>query len=128
MKCRKHDLCKFKFLNFVQSFRTDCNFKNLIIFYTKATVMAKIKFTTALKRFFPHLKEMQVQGHTLQEVLNNVEKEYPGISGYLFDDSGSLRKHVNIFLGGRLIEDRDRLSDPVAHHHEILVFQALSGG
>ncbi len=90
--------------------------------------MAKIKFTTALKRFFPDLREMDVEGQTIQEILGNVEREYPGISGYLIEDSGRLRKHVNIFLGGRLIEDRDELSDPVAQHHEILVFQALSGG
>lgn len=90
--------------------------------------MARIKFTTALKRFLPQLREMNVQGHTLQEVLVNVEKECPGISGYLIDDGGSLRKHVNIFLNGRLIQDRDQMSDVVEQHHEILVFQALSGG
>ncbi len=90
--------------------------------------MPKIKFTSALKRFFPTLTELETEGGTVREVLMNIEKLYPGISNYLVQDDGSLRKHVNIFLQGNLIENRQTLSDVVKQTDELLIFQALSGG
>jgi hypothetical protein len=90
--------------------------------------MAKIKFTSALKRFFPSLGEQEIDGTTVHEVLLNVEKVYPGISAYLMDDHGYLRKHLNIFVSGDLIKDRLTLMDRVNQHDELLIFQALSGG
>ena len=90
--------------------------------------MAKIKFTSALKTFFPSLTDLELDGATIRDVLNQVEMQYPGISSYLTDETGSLRKHVNIFLQGDLIKDRSALSDPVKRTDELLIFQALSGG
>ena len=90
--------------------------------------MAKIKFTSALKPFFPSLSDLELEGATIRDVLNQIEKRYPGIGNYLTDETGSLRQHVNIFLQGDLIKDRDRLSDLVKSSDELLIFQALSGG
>ncbi len=90
--------------------------------------MAKIRFTSALKRFFPTLTEIEIEGDTVREVLNNIEKIHPGISNYLIEDDGALRKHVNIFVRGNLIENRTKLSDTVKNNDELLIFQALSGG
>ena len=90
--------------------------------------MAKIRFTSALKRFFPTLTESEIEGDTVRDVLNNIEKIYPGISNYLMQDDGTLRKHVNIFVQGNLIENRQTLSDKVKHTDELMIIQALSGG
>lgn len=90
--------------------------------------MPKVKFTSALKPFFPSLTDLETDGKTIQEVLNAVEARFPGISSYLVDDTGRLRQHVNIFLQGDLIKDRDNLTDSVKDSDELLIFQALSGG
>ncbi len=90
--------------------------------------MAKIKFTSALNRFFPSLTEIEIQGSTVREVLINIEKIHPGISNYLTDDNGRLRKHLNIFVEGDLIKDRQTLNDHINADDELLIFQALSGG
>lgn len=90
--------------------------------------MPKISFTTALRRFFPTLKSVQVSGETLYDVLNEVERLHPGIKDYILEQDGSLRKHVNIFIAGTLIADRRELSDPFNSDDEIYIFQALSGG
>ena len=90
--------------------------------------MAKLKFTSALKRFFPTLEETSIQAHSVKEALDLLEAQHPGISGYLLEDDGSLRKHVNIFLKNEMITDRTTLSDKVTEQDEILVYQALSGG
>ena len=90
--------------------------------------MVKIRFTSALKRFYPDLKEESVDGGKVSEVLEKIGQKYPGILGYLLEEDGSLRKHVNIFIKDELIQDRLQLSDEVAEGDEILVYQALSGG
>lgn len=90
--------------------------------------MARIRFTSALTRFFPNLTEMEIHGNTVKEALLNVEKKYPGILNYLMEDNGQLRKHVNIFVGDELIKDRQTMKDEVSPKDELLIFQALSGG
>ena len=90
--------------------------------------MAKVKFTSALKRFFPSLTELDISGDSVKEALYNIEQRHPGILNYLTEDNGQLRKHVNIFLKGELIKDRVTLNDPVNARDELLIFQALSGG
>ena len=90
--------------------------------------MPKVKFTSALKRFFPTLTETDVEAATIKDVIQSIEKKYPGISTYLVDDTGRLRQHVNVFVQDELIRDREQLSDKVDARAEVLIFQALSGG
>lgn len=90
--------------------------------------MAKVKFTSALNRFFPSLTEVEISGSTVKETLYNADKTYPGILQYLVEEDGQLRKHVNIFVQGELIKDRVTLQDAVHGNDELLIFQALSGG
>lgn len=90
--------------------------------------MAKVKFTSALKRFFPSLSETSVEASNIHDVIEALEKKHPGLSNYLVDETGQLRQHVNVFVKDDLIKDRVRLSDVVEQEDEILIFQALSGG
>ena len=90
--------------------------------------MPTVKFTSALKRFFPKLVTIQVPGNSVSEVLDHVEEKFPGMKSYLLEDTGKLRKHVNIFIGENLIQDETELSDLIGEKDEIHVFQALSGG
>lgn len=91
--------------------------------------MAQLKFTRHLVRFFPDLQNpTAVSGTTVAELLNNLEEQHPGLAAYIVDERGVLRKHVNIFLRGDLIQDRQTLQDRVEIHDEVYIFQALSGG
>ena len=90
--------------------------------------MIKVNFTSALKRFFPTLKSIEVEAKSVAEALQEVETEYPGMKSYLLEDSGKLRKHVNIFIGEELIQDENQMTDLLKAKDEIHIFQALSGG
>lgn len=91
--------------------------------------MAQVKFTRHLVRFFPNLDNpTEVNGRTVSDLIKNLNQQYPGLADYIVDDRGALRKHVNIFLGGDLIRDRQTLQDTVQDGDEIYIFQALSGG
>lgn len=89
--------------------------------------MPKITFTCALQRFLP-VPSSEVDGVTVAEALSAVFAEHPLLRGYVLDDQGALRRHVVLYLQGRPVSDRARLSDSVAPQDEIFVFQALSGG
>ena len=67
-------------------------------------------------------------GRTVAEVLERVFSSNPRARGYILDDQGMLRKHVTVFVDGRMVADRERLTDPVAPGGEIYIMQALSGG
>jgi molybdopterin synthase sulfur carrier subunit len=99
-----------------------------MLLYSNFIGMPTIKFTSALKKFFSGLKDTSSGGDSLSEVLNEIETSFPGIRSYIVDDQGSLRKHVNIFIDGRLITDRTSLSDSFSKDSEIYIIQALSGG
>jgi len=90
--------------------------------------MPTVRFTYALKRFFPGLKELTAEGQSFSALFRELDKKYPGISTYVLDEQGSLRKHVNIFIDGKMIHDRKSLTDPFSGSSEIYIMQALSGG
>jgi sulfur-carrier protein len=90
--------------------------------------MAIVKFTAALKRFFPDLQPIAVKAGTVGEALAALESTYPGLRHYLLEDTGRLRQHVNIFRQGVLIQDRETLSDALGDSDEVHIIQALSGG
>lgn len=89
--------------------------------------MPTVSFTSALQRFLP-TPTAQVEGATVNEALAAVFASRPALRGYVLDDQGALRRHVVIFINGRRMNDRLRLTDPVRPNDEIFVFQALSGG
>lgn len=89
--------------------------------------MVQVAFTDNLQKHLP-CPPASAPGGTVRDVLDAVFKENAPLRSYLLDDQGRLRKHVNIFINGDMIEDRARLSDPVSDDDQIFVFQALSGG
>ena len=90
--------------------------------------MAVVKFTPNLKRFFPDLSEIEVEGANVAEVVAAVDSRWEGLADYIVDENGALRKHVNIFIGEELILDKQNLSDAVSKNSRIYIMQALSGG
>lgn len=89
--------------------------------------MARISFTDNLHKHVP-CPPTNADGDTVRDVLETVFADNPGLRSYLLDDQGRMRKHVNIYIGGAMIEDRIGLTDAIAPNDEIYVFQALSGG
>ena len=90
--------------------------------------MAQVKFTANLKRFFPDLREYEVEASTIAEALAAVDARWRGLADYIVDEHGALRKHVNIFIGDELIRDKRGLSDKISADTRITIMQALSGG
>jgi hypothetical protein len=90
--------------------------------------MAHVSFTRHLQRFFPTLEACDVPGATVRQVIDELERRHPGLASYIIDETGRLRRHVNIFIGEEPVRDRERLGDVIAADQRLFILQALSGG
>jgi molybdopterin synthase sulfur carrier subunit len=90
--------------------------------------MPKVVIAQHLSNQFAVPSECEAAGSTLAEVVEDLDRQYPGIRRYLLDDQGALRQHVNLFIDNDWASDRRGLSDSVKPSSTIYVMQALSGG
>ena len=89
--------------------------------------MARVTFGPALQR---HVRSppLDVAGDTVRAALDAAFAINERIRGYILDDQSHLRKHMSIFVDGRMIADRQGFSEPVTPTSQIYIVQALSGG
>lgn len=90
--------------------------------------MPTIKFTRNLQRYYPSLQPVKSEGGTLADALHDIERAYPGISGYILDEQQHIRKHVQVFIDNEALVFRDKLDIPLKPGDEVYIMQALSGG
>lgn len=89
--------------------------------------MARVVFAPALQRHIV-CPPAEAEGSSVREVLEGALSTNPRARGYILDDQGALRKHMVIFIDGRLIRDRSGLTDTIEAGARIYVMQSLSGG
>jgi sulfur-carrier protein len=89
--------------------------------------MAHLFFAASIQRHVP-MPERDVSACSVDEALSIAFAEEPRLRGYILDDQGGLRRHLAVFVDGRPVRDRRRLSDAVESDSRIYVVQALSGG
>jgi sulfur-carrier protein len=89
--------------------------------------VATVHFTKNLDRHVACPPE-RVDAATAREALDAYFTLHPGVRGYIVDEQGVLRTHVNVFVDGTQVADRSLMDDPVSDRSEIYVMQALSGG
>jgi molybdopterin converting factor small subunit len=68
--------------------------------------------------------EHELEGATVAEVLRALETEQPALAGWVLDEHGQLRRHINVFVNG----EQSRGVAPVAPGDRIDVIPAISGG
>ena len=61
-------------------------------------------------------------------VITRLDRDYPGVASRLLDDSGRLRRFVNIYNDGEDIRFLDELRTPVFNNSEVSVVPAVAGG
>lgn len=89
--------------------------------------MAHLEFAPALQRHAAS-PPVTVPADSLQSLLSSAFEQQPALQSYVLDEQGCVRKHVAVFLNGRLLHDRSRLDVPLAPDDRIYIAQALSGG
>jgi molybdopterin converting factor small subunit len=86
--------------------------------------MAVVKLRSPLRELAGGSSELNVDGSTLGEVIERLEGDFPKLTGWVTDERGSVRPHVNLFLNG----ERAGLEARVQPEDRIHVLPAISGG
>jgi len=85
----------------------------------------KVRIPTPLRSYTGEQKEVAAEGRTLGDLLQDLDRQFPGIRFRVVDEQGRLRKHVNVWLDEERCRDLSATLDGV---DEVVIMQALSGG
>jgi len=72
--------------------------------------------------------QVDVEGSTVGEVLKGLDAAHPGFGDRLFDEGGSLRRFVNVFLADEDVRFLDGLDTLVADGQTLSIVPAVAGG
>ncbi len=90
--------------------------------------MPTIRVPTLLKYYLNHQMEVAVSGQTVAETLADLVRQYPTITSHLFDSSGKVRRHINLFVNADNIRDLNGFETPVGEHDVVKVLPSVTGG
>jgi len=85
----------------------------------------KIRIPYMLQQYTRGIETADIKGKTVGECLNILVKEFPDIKSRIFDESGQLLKHFNLYLNNRNVSG---LASPVKDDDELLILVAIDGG
>jgi molybdopterin synthase sulfur carrier subunit len=91
-------------------------------------VEVKVRIPSPLRNLTGNEGEVTVSGSTVAEVIADLESKYPGIKERLCEESGEIRRFVNVFVGDEDIRFLNGLDTPVAAGTEVSIIPAIAGG
>ena len=84
-----------------------------------------MRIPTPLRSYTAQQSAVEAEGTTVDELLRDLDRQFPGIRFRVVDEQNRLRKHMKIWVGQDACRD---LSTPVTDADEVTLMQALSGG
>jgi len=85
----------------------------------------KVLIPSPLADYTGHRREVEAEGATLAQLLEDLDRRHPGIRFRMIDEQGAIRPHIRIFVNRAQVPDLARALAPA---DEVLVVAALSGG
>jgi sulfur-carrier protein len=91
-------------------------------------VPVQVNLPTVLRPHAGGERVVAVEGDTVGQVLKALVARYPGMTGQVIDDSGSLHKFVNVYLNDDDVRYLSGIDTPVAGTDELSILPAVAGG
>jgi molybdopterin converting factor small subunit len=86
--------------------------------------MPVLRLRGPLKRLAGDRAEHVLEGATVVELLRELERSHPATGGWIIDERGLIRRHINVFVNG----ERGEEETAVADEDRVDVLPAISGG
>jgi sulfur-carrier protein len=83
-----------------------------------------VRLRGPLRTFAGGGTEHRVEGATVGDLLRGLEREQPAVRGWIIDERGLIRRHINVFVNG----EYGREETPVGPDDRVDVLPAISGG
>lgn len=85
----------------------------------------KVLIPAPLRAYTGERREVEANGATLDEVLDDLDRRFPGIRFRMVDEQGGIRRHMRIYVNGGEV---NAIGVPLRNSDEVIIVQALSGG
>ena len=86
--------------------------------------MPVVRLRAPLSELAGGRRELELEGATVGEVLQALEREHPEVKGWILDERGQIREHINVFVN----KDYGREDTAVGDQDRLHVLPAISGG
>ena len=90
--------------------------------------MATVRIPSPLRRYTNNQSKVESNGASIAQLIENLESQYPGVKSRLCDDSGQIKRYVNIFVNGEEIRTLQGNETAVADQDEVSIIPAMAGG
>ena len=83
---------------------------------------------TPFRHLVGNRAKVTASGHTVEEVLGDLDTQFPGFHAQLHDGNGKLARHINVYVNQVEIEHLNGETTPLNDGDEVAVIPALAGG
>ena len=90
--------------------------------------MPSVRIPTPLRKLTNDLEVVSAAGANVGEVLDNLDKAFPGLRDRICDEQGNVRRFVNIFINDEDIRFLEERATPVKDTDELSIVPAIAGG
>ena len=90
--------------------------------------MPSVLIPTPLRKLTNELESVSAAGADVGELLDNLDKAFPGLKERVCDEAGNVRRFVNIYVNGEDIRFLAEKATPVKDADEISIVPAIAGG
>ena len=88
----------------------------------------KVRIPTPLQKLTKNQTEVKAEGSTIKELIDNLQKEFPGIKERVCDDAGKIRRFINIYVNEEDIRFLKRDETPLNDGDSVSIIPAIAGG
>jgi len=85
----------------------------------------RVRLAALLHSYTEGRDTVEAEGATLGEVMDDLDRRFPGLAFRVIDEQGRVRRHMHVFVGETTATDR---ATPVPPGVELYIVGALSGG
>ena len=89
---------------------------------------ATVRVPTQLRTLTGGASEVSVEGDTVADLLASLDAAHPGFRDRLFDESGKLRRFVNVFVADEDVRFLQGLDTKVSEGQTVSIVPAVAGG
>lgn len=94
----------------------------------RMSMAVQIKIPASLRKFVANQDSVAVEARDVREALDALEAQHPGIKSKLCDDSGNVRRFINLYANGEDIRFLDNLDTALGDGAELQIVPAIAGG
>ncbi len=87
-----------------------------------------IQFPSVLRAYCGGASQLAVSAATVRAALTEMERAQPALHRHICDETGAVRRHINVFVNSDHMRDRDGLETALAPGDIITILPAVSGG